>query len=123
MNSFWHKDEPIPMDKIYNLPASINSKIDVDTFENHLKSENAHSALFAAKVDKVEGKQLSSNDYTDGEKAKLAELQTAESLQSFASMQEALQMLGAGKYFLWSENNTDGVVSPFGSVVGVTKEK
>lgn len=37
----------------------------------HDASTSAHSALFGAKVDKVTGKGLSSNDYTTGEKTKL----------------------------------------------------
>ncbi len=40
----------------------------------HNTADNAHTALFAAKVDKVTGKALSSNDYTTVEKNKLAGL-------------------------------------------------
>ncbi|MBS6833589.1 MAG: hypothetical protein KH216_12345, partial [Clostridiales bacterium] len=40
--------------------------------ESHADDPAAHAELFADKVDKVSGKGLSSNDYSDADKAKLA---------------------------------------------------
>jgi hypothetical protein len=41
---------------------------------------------------------------------------------TFDSAEEAFQNLGLNKNFYWSQNNTDGVPSPNGSIVGITKE-
>ena len=43
-------------------------------------------------------------------------------LQQFNSLQEANDELGYGKLFLYAEANYNGVVSPNGTVVGITKE-
>ena len=48
-----------------------------DYIETHQTAADALTAAVGNKVDKVEGKVLSSNDYTDEEKAKLAGLAVA----------------------------------------------
>ena len=51
--------------------------------EEHNDSTQAHVWLFSNKVDKVVGKGLSSNDFTDApKKSKLAKLQNLEQIQS-----------------------------------------
>ena len=64
-DSFWHKDELIPADKIENLTEILLEKADAEALANHTIAADAHSALFDAKVDKVAGKELSDNNLTD----------------------------------------------------------
>lgn len=68
IDSFWHKDEKIPMDSIEGLERIVEGTASAGQLLNHLSDTNAHRALFDKKVDKEEGKGLSSNDYTDEEK-------------------------------------------------------
>ncbi len=49
-------------------------KLDVTAMQEHLNDENAHAALFDEKVDKVPGKQLSTEDYTTEDKNTLESL-------------------------------------------------
>ena len=39
----------------------------------------------------------------------------------YASHADALVALGDGELFRWSQVNTDGVISPFGSQLGITQ--
>lgn len=68
IDSFWHKSEKIPMDSIEGLGDMIQGTASAEQLRNHLSDTNAHRALFDKKVDKEDGKGLSSNDYTDEEK-------------------------------------------------------
>lgn len=68
IDSFWHKDEKIPMASIEGLERIVESTASAGQLLNHLNDTNAHRALFENKVDKQDGKGLSSNDYTDEEK-------------------------------------------------------
>lgn len=96
--------------------ALFNQKVDT----SHLTDANAHQTLFDQKVDKEPGKGLSSNDFTDAHKNKLDKVQLPEDLQVFESLNDARKALGDYKVFLYSETNSDGVVSPGNSVMGVT---
>lgn len=62
MDSIWFKDEKIPANNIEGLPSLLNAKAD---------SEMVNQQLLQ-KVDKVDNKGLSTNDYTTIEKNKLA---------------------------------------------------
>ena len=75
-DSFWHKNDSIPANSIDGLDDLLDEKADSEAIENHLTDEDAHSDEFDKKVDKVEGKGLSSADFTQKEKTKLAELGT-----------------------------------------------
>lgn len=68
IDSFWHKSEQIPMSYINGLDRIIEGTASAEQLRNHLSDTNAHRALFDKKVDKEDGKGLSSNDYTDEEK-------------------------------------------------------
>jgi hypothetical protein len=46
-DSFWHKDEKIPITAIDDIEALLNDKADAEAFTNHLTDGNAHAALFA----------------------------------------------------------------------------
>lgn len=74
-DSFWHKDQRIPISNIDTLESQLSEKADAEAIENHLTDENAHSSLFDKKVDKEEGKQLSDNNFSNQEKDKLEQLQ------------------------------------------------
>jgi hypothetical protein len=65
IDSYWHKSEPIPVDKINGLQDLLGEKTDSEIFEYHLNSANQHPDQFALKVDKLSGKTLTSNDFTD----------------------------------------------------------
>jgi hypothetical protein len=70
-DSFWHKDELIPADRIENLQQLLIEKADAEALANHNIAANAHSALFALKVDKVAGFGLSENNLTNEMVAKI----------------------------------------------------
>jgi len=74
IDSFWHKSEQIPLEKINGLQDVLFEKTDVEVFEHHLTGVNQHSNQFNAKVDKVAGMELSHNDLTDELLAKLIAL-------------------------------------------------
>lgn len=68
MDSYWHKDENIPMNKIEGLSTALEGTASAEQLRNHLTDSQAHSGLFDRKVDKEAGKTLTSNDYTNEEK-------------------------------------------------------
>lgn len=60
--------------------------VDVSSqIEEHNTSVEAHSELFDEKVDKVEGKGLSSNDYTDEDKSKVDSALQESDLEGYAT--------------------------------------
>ena len=71
LDSFWHKDEKIPMSSIDGLERIVEGTASAGQLLNHLNDTNAHRTLFDQKVDKVEGKGLSANDFTNDYKQKL----------------------------------------------------
>jgi hypothetical protein len=75
IDSFYHKNEPIPMSSIEGLSKAIENTASAKQLLNHLNDTNAHRNLFDKKVDKEEGKGLSSNDFTSEHKQKLEGLQ------------------------------------------------
>ena len=68
MDSYWHKDENIPMNKVEGLSTALEGTASAEQLRNHLTDSQAHSGLFDRKVDKEAGKTLTSNDYTKEEK-------------------------------------------------------
>lgn len=116
IDSYWHKNEQIPMSSIDGLSRAIEDTISAKQLLNHINDTNAHRGLFDElknqiqaiqtilrvddvnldtlqeivtelksnaklqelidkKVNKEEGKGLSSNDFTNEHKQKLEELQ------------------------------------------------
>lgn len=75
IDSYWHKNEQIPMSSIDGLSRAIEDTISAKQLLNHINDTNAHRNLFDKKVDKEEGKGLSANDFTNEHKQKLEELQ------------------------------------------------
>ena len=75
LDSFWHKSEKIPMASVEGLDKLVEGTASAEQLSNHLNDSNAHRTLFDQKVDKVEGKELSSNDFTNEYKEKLDTLQ------------------------------------------------
>ncbi len=71
LDSFWHKSEKIPMQNIDGLDDALQDTASNTQLQAHLTDNQAHTALFATKVDKEDGKGLSSNDYSDEEKQKV----------------------------------------------------
>ncbi|MEO2080597.1 MAG: hypothetical protein ABGW88_13635 [Leeuwenhoekiella sp.] len=63
-DSFWHKDEKIAQSNVDNLTNSLDAKAEKQAFETHLTDAQAHNTLFEAKVDKIAGKGLSTEDLT-----------------------------------------------------------
>lgn len=68
LDSYWHKSEKIPMDTIDGLENAIRGTASAEQLRNHLTDSQAHKELFDKKVDKEDGKTLTSNDYTNEEK-------------------------------------------------------
>jgi len=64
-DSFFHKDDKIPITNIENITEILAQKADADALANHLIAADAHSALFNTKVNKVVGKELTDNNLTD----------------------------------------------------------
>lgn len=75
IDSYWHKNEQIPMSNIEGLSRAIENTASAGQLLNHINDTNAHRNLFDKKVDKEEGKGLSANDFTNEHKQKLEELQ------------------------------------------------
>lgn len=71
IDSYWHKSEKIPMDTIDGLENAIRGTASADQLRNHLTDSQAHKELFEGKVDKVPGKILSTNDFTNELRTKL----------------------------------------------------
>ncbi len=71
IDSFVHKEDKIPMDAVEGLDKALQDTASDTQFQAHLTDNQAHSDLFAQKVDKEEGKGLSTNDYSDEEKQKV----------------------------------------------------
>lgn len=45
MDSYWHKDEPIPQSKVQNLTNTLNAKAEKSQFDAHKTDVNAHPEL------------------------------------------------------------------------------
>lgn len=88
-DSVWFKDEKIPITAIDDIEGILNAKADAEVVNHHLTATDAHATEFGAKVDKVEGKALSTNDYTTGEKAKLVYLDTTKDVDKPVSTAQA----------------------------------
>ena len=71
LDSFWHKSEKIPMTIVEGLDKLVEGTASAEQLSNHLNDTQAHKVLFNKKVDKVEGRELSSNDFTNEYKEKL----------------------------------------------------
>ena len=78
LDSFWHKDENIPMNKVEGLSTALEGTASVEQLRNHLTDSQAHKGLFDGKVDKVPGKMLSTNDFTNELRTKLEGLRNVD---------------------------------------------
>lgn len=78
IDSFWHKDDKIPISSVENLETFLQNTTTSDQFSNHLSDTQAHQSLFETKVDKEQGKGLSTEDFTTELKQKLENLQNAD---------------------------------------------
>lgn len=47
IDSFWHKDEKIPITAIDDIENILNAKADAESLSNHLADANAHPELLA----------------------------------------------------------------------------
>lgn len=72
----------------------------------HNISVDAHKSLFDEKVDKIEGKGLSSNDFTTLEKQKLESLKIINPIQKTDEMVQQVGIDEEGK--LWTKQSTSG---------------
>nr|DAS36336.1 MAG TPA: hypothetical protein [Caudoviricetes sp.] len=75
IDSFWHKSEKIPMDIIDGLDRIVEGTASAQQLQNHLNDTHAHKKVLDKKVDKQDGKDLSTNDFTNDYKQKLENLQ------------------------------------------------
>ncbi|KIO76696.1 hypothetical protein TH53_13555 [Pedobacter lusitanus] len=105
-DSFWHKDDTIPTSSIENLDKRFDQKADAEAFTAHLTDPYAHN--IQNKVDKQEGKDLSSNDFSTPEKQKLAALKdyTADinRLQDLIEREDPILISGQQVYRInWTE--------------------
>ncbi|MEB3005770.1 hypothetical protein [Capnocytophaga sp. G2] len=78
LDSFWHKNEKIPMDSVEGLSIALEGIASTEQLRSHLNDSQAHKELFDKKVDMEEGKGLSANDFTDELKKKLENLRQEE---------------------------------------------
>lgn len=63
-DSFFHKDDSIPISNIADIENILLEKADAEALTNHKTDAAAHQGQFDAKVDKEAGKQLSEHDFT-----------------------------------------------------------
>lgn len=45
IDSYWHKEEPIPQSAVQNLLSTLNAKVETSQFTGHLNDVNAHPQL------------------------------------------------------------------------------
>ncbi len=67
-DSFWHKDNQIPVDNIENLGNLLNNKADTEALQNHNEADDSHSDLFNALKGRIdenaqEIESIQSTDY------------------------------------------------------------
>ena len=96
-DSFRHKSEKIPMEHIDGLTTALEGTASAEQLQNHLRDSHAHSELLDKKVDKVPGKLLSSNDFTNELRAKLEGLRNV----------DISQLLPKGSYTGTAQNLKD----------------
>lgn len=77
-DSFRHKSEKVPMEDIDGLTTALEGTASAEQLQNHLRDSHAHSELFDKKVDKVPGKGLSTNDFTNELRTKLEGLRNVD---------------------------------------------
>ena len=92
LDSFWHKSEKIPMASVEGLDKLVEGTASAEQLSNHLNDTQAHKVLFDKKVDKVEGKELSSNDFTNEYKEKLDTLQPFVEDNKLKALKELLKI-------------------------------
>ena len=80
-------------DKVSQIETSLEDKLDTTEFTPVKNKINEVETKLVNKVDKIVGKQLSSNDYTDKEKEKLANL----NLNSFSTITDGVNTISASK--------------------------
>lgn len=78
IDSFFHKSEKIPMTSVEGLESAIQGTVTAEQLKSHLTDSQAHKELFDKKVDKVPGKILSTNDFTNELRAKLEGLRNVD---------------------------------------------
>ena len=111
IESYWHKDEKIPIDSVEGLKSALENTANADMINNHLTDTQAHKALFDKKVNKEDGKGLSSNDYTDEEKARNAENEKWRAV--------GMSVTGeANKTITLTFNNGEVLTAPFVDIAG-----
>lgn len=107
-DSFWHKQEKIPINAITDLENIINNKLGVTDLENHNTDSTAHKELFDTKVDKKEGFGLSQNDFTDLLKGKLENLEeTDPGIQIIRILADDLQTVDKAGVMQWLDAQTN----------------
>lgn len=78
IDSFFHKSEKIPMTSVEGLESAIQGTVTAEQLQSHLTDSQAHKELFDKKVDKVPGKGLSTNDFTNELRTKLEGLRNVD---------------------------------------------
>lgn len=79
-DSFWHKDEQIPIDSIENLQGDLDEKLTLEVYE---VEKNDIIQSIGNKVDKIDGKGLSDENFTEILKTKLDTIQEDNNTQAF----------------------------------------
>ena len=75
IDSFWHKDENIPISKVEGLDKLVEGTASAQQLQNHIEDTNAHKEVLDKKVDKEPGKKLTTEDFTTELRTKLEGLQ------------------------------------------------
>lgn len=75
IDSFWHKNENIPIGKVEGLDKLVEGTASAQQLQNHIEDTNAHKEVLDKKVDKEPGKQLTTEDFTTELRTKLEGLQ------------------------------------------------
>ena len=66
------------MNKVEGLSTALEGTASAEQLQNHLRDSHAHSELFDKKIDKVPGKGLSTNDFTNELRTKLEGLRNVD---------------------------------------------
>lgn len=100
LDSYFHKEEKIPMSQIEGLDKALQDTASSTQINNHFSDNQAHKALFDLKVDKVQGKGLSTEDFTSELKEKLENLSSKANnpIKDFSDNTQMIRKMSNGTY-------------------------
>ena len=106
-DSFFHKDDKIPVESVEGLNALIAAKADKQVLDIHISDPDAHG--ISGKVDKENGKGLSQENFTTALRTKLEGLNNFDPTDLLNKLEpEIVEISGQDVYYMeWTEQRAD----------------